>query len=135
MLGTPVATLLGLEPGAVIVPALPGIAPAAFDPVPQGRTLPGFTVPAVPDPLTPGVVIVLCPGVRPRGTVGVTGVVIVPVGAVESDGWAAKPTGGDAISPCPKAVPAPVIMLASDNQTNSSRMRFFTGCSPDPAFQ
>jgi hypothetical protein len=55
----PIATLLGFSSGAVAMPALPGIAPAAFDPVPQGRTVPGFAVLAAPDPLAPGMVIVL----------------------------------------------------------------------------
>jgi hypothetical protein len=59
MLGTPIATLLGFSPGAVAMPALPGIAPAALDPVPHGRTVVGFSVLAAPDPLTPGMVIVL----------------------------------------------------------------------------
>jgi hypothetical protein len=96
-LGTPVTTLLGLAPGAVAMPALPVIVPAALAPLPQGRTVPGFMVLAAPDPLTPGMVIVLRPGVRGRGTVGVTGVVMVPValGIVDR---AAMPTGGMKIS-------------------------------------
>jgi hypothetical protein len=97
MLGTPVAVLLGFSPGAVAIPALPGIAPAAPDPLPQGRTVPGLRVLAAPDPLTPGMVIVLLPGVGEGGTVGVTGVVMVP-GAAGMVGRAA-PTGGINIGP------------------------------------
>ncbi len=95
MLGTPVATLLGFSPGAVAMPALPGIVPAARDP--QGRTVPGFTVLAAPGPLAPGMVIVLFPGVGEGGTVGVTGVVMVP-SALGIVGRAA-PTGGAKMSP------------------------------------
>ena len=108
-LGTPVATLFGFEPGAVAMPALPGIAPA--------------------DPLTPGSVIVLCPGVRPRGTVGVTGVVAVPPGAPKEGGWAAIPTGGVAISPWLEAALMPPTSALNSGSTIKSlrKVCFITG--------
>jgi hypothetical protein len=103
-------------PGAVAIPALPRIAPAAPDPVPQGRTAPGLRVLAAPDPLTPGMVIVLFPGVGEGGTVGVTGVVMVP-GAAGMVGRAA-PTGGIKIGPGIEPALAPPASAAVN--TNST---------------
>ena len=130
MVGTPVATLLGFSPGAVAMPALPGIVPAALDPDPQGRTVPGFTVLAAPGPLAPGRVIVLFPGVGEGGTVGVIGAVTVPPGAAGNGERAAGPTAGAAMSAgIEPALALPVSALNSGSKISGLRRKraFITG--------
>ena len=122
-MGTPVATLLGFSPGAVTMPALPRTEPAAPAPLPQGRAVTALAVLGMPDPLAPGMKIVLFPGVGGRGTVGVTGVVMVP-GASGIVGRAA-PTGGMTIGPGIE----PAAALAANERTSKMLSNAINGLS------